>query len=263
MSILERFRVDGQVAVVTGAGRGIGAASAVALAEAGADVLICARTEEQLRETAARVEAVGRKAHVVVADLNETDELKALAAAAKDVFGRLDIVVNNVGGTMPRAYLDTSVGFLERAFHWNVGTAHALTTAAVPVMLENGGGSIVNIASIVGKVRGRGYLAYGTAKGALIHYTELAAEDLAPRVRMNAIAVGSTATSALDIVMSNDEMRTGIENATPLRRLGEPEDIAAAVVYLASPAGSYLTGAVLDVHGGLTQPNMKLPIPDL
>ena len=263
MSILDRFRVDGQVAIVTGAGRGIGAAAAVALAEAGADIVISARTEEQLRETAALIEGAGRKAHVVVADLNNVDEIKALATAAKETFGRLDIVVNNVGGTMPRAYLDTSVGFLERAFHWNVGTAHALTTAAVPVMLENGGGSVVNIASVIGKVRGRGYLAYGTAKGALIHYTELAAEDLAPRVRMNAIAVGSTATSALDIVMSNDEMRTGIENLTPLRRLGEPEEIAAAVVYLASPAGSYLTGAVLDVHGGLTQPNMKLPIPDL
>jgi 7-alpha-hydroxysteroid dehydrogenase len=263
MTILDRFRVDGQVAVITGAGRGIGAASAVALAEAGADVIISARTAEQLQETAAKVEAVGRKAHLVVADLNEVDEIRGLAAAAKETFGRLDIVVNNVGGTMPRTYLDTSVGFLERAFHFNVSTAHALTTAAVPVMLENGGGSVVNIASVVGKVAGRGYLAYGTAKGALIHYTELAAEDLAPRVRMNAIAVGSVATSALDIVMSNDEMRTGIENATPLRRLGQTDDIAAAVVYLASPAGSYLTGAVLDVHGGLQQPNMKLPIPDL
>ena len=263
MSILDRFHIDGQVAVITGAGRGIGAASAVALAEAGADVVISARTEEQLRDTAAAVEAVGRKAHVVVADLNEVDEVRALATAAQQAFGRIDILVNNVGGTMPRTYLDTSVGFLERAFHFNVSTAHALTTSAVPIMLETGGGSVINIASVVGKVAGRGYLAYGTAKGALIHYTELAAEDLAPKIRMNAIAVGSTATSALDIVMSNDEMRTGIENATPLRRLGTTDDIAAAVVYLASPAGSYLTGAVLDVHGGLQQPNMRLPLPDL
>jgi len=263
VSILDRFHIDGQVAVITGAGRGIGAASAVALAEAGADVVISARTEEQLRDTAAAVEAVGRKAHVVVADLNEVDEVRALATAAQQAFGRIDILVNNVGGTMPRTYLDTSVGFLERAFHFNVSTAHALTTSAVPIMLETGGGSVINIASVVGKVAGRGYLAYGTAKGALIHYTELAAEDLAPKIRMNAIAVGSTATSALDIVMSNDEMRTGIENATPLRRLGTTDDIAAAVVYLASPAGSYLTGAVLDVHGGLQQPNMRLPLPDL
>jgi 7-alpha-hydroxysteroid dehydrogenase len=263
MTILDRFRVTDQIAVVTGAGRGIGAAAAIALAEAGADVVISARTEDQLREVAARVEQTGRKAHVVAADLNDEAQIRALAQAAQTAFGRLDIVVNNVGGTMPRTYLDTSVGFLERAFHWNVSTAHALTTSSVPIMLEHGGGSVINIASVVGKVAGRGYLAYGTAKGALIHYTELAAQDLAPKVRINAIAVGSTATSALEIVMNNDEMRTGIEQATPLQRLGLPEDIAAAVVYLASDAGAYLTGAVLDVHGGLQVPNMALPIPDL
>jgi 7-alpha-hydroxysteroid dehydrogenase len=263
MTILDHFTVTDQVAVVTGAGRGIGAASAIALAEAGADVVISSRTAEQLDDVKARIEAVGRKAHVVAADLNDEEQIRALAGAAQSAFGRLDIVVNNVGGTMPRTYLDTSVGFLERAFHWNVSTAHALTTSAVPIMLETGGGSVINIASVVGKVAGRGYLAYGTAKGALIHYTELAAEDLAPRVRMNAIAVGSTLTSALDMVAQNDEMRTGIEKLTPLRRLGTTDDIAAAVVYLASPAGSYLTGAVLDVHGGLQTPNMDLPIPDL
>jgi 7-alpha-hydroxysteroid dehydrogenase len=261
--ILDKFRLDSQVAVVTGGGRGLGAAIALAFAEVGADVVIASRTKSELEAVAEQVREKGRRAHVVAADLAHPEATAELAGQAVEAFGRLDIVVNNVGGTMPRTYLDTSVGFLERAFHWNVSTAHALTTAAVPIMLENGGGAVVNIASVVGKVAGRGYLAYGTAKGALIHYTELAAEDLAPRVRVNAIAVGSVATSALDVVMSNDEMRTGIENATPLRRLGRPDDIAAAVLYLASPAGGYLTGAVLDVHGGLQQPNMKLPIPDL
>jgi 7-alpha-hydroxysteroid dehydrogenase len=263
MSILDRFRIDDQVAVVTGAGRGIGAGAAVALAEAGADVVISARTEEQLRETAAAIEAVGRKAHVVVADLNDEAAIRALASAAQEVFGRIDIVVNNVGGTMPRTYLDTSVGFLERAFHWNVSTAHALTTSAVPIMLAGGGGSVINIASVVGRVTGRGYLAYGTAKGALIHYTELAAADLSPRIRVNAIGVGSVATSALDIVMANDEMRTALEDNTPLHRVGQVDDIAAAVVYLASPAGSYLTGKLLEVDGGIHEANLKLPIPDL
>ncbi|MGN6609071.1 MAG: SDR family oxidoreductase [Jatrophihabitans sp.] len=263
MSILDRFRIDGQVAIVTGAGRGIGAGSAVALAEAGADVVISARTHEQLAETAAAIEGVGRKAHIVVADLNDEAAIRGLADAAMETFGRIDVVVNNVGGTMPRGYLDTSVGFLERAFHFNVSTAHALTTAAVPHMLSTGGGSVVNIASVIGRVAGRGYLAYGTAKAALIHYTELAAHDLAPRVRINAIGVGSIATSALDIVMADDGMRTALEQATPLRRVGEVDDIAAAVVYLASPAGSYLTGKVLEVDGGIDAPNLTMPIPDL
>ncbi|HJQ43751.1 MAG TPA: SDR family NAD(P)-dependent oxidoreductase, partial [Jatrophihabitantaceae bacterium] len=109
MSILDNFKVTDQVAVITGAGRGIGAAAAVALAEAGADVVISARTADQLDEVKARVESVGRKAHVVAADLNDEAQIRALAEAAQSAFGRLDIVVNNVGGTMPRTYLDTSV----------------------------------------------------------------------------------------------------------------------------------------------------------
>lgn len=263
MSILDRFRLDDRVAVVTGAGRGIGAATAVALAQAGADVLISARTEPELLAVADAVKAVGRRAHVVPADLADTDAAAALAAAAHDAFGRLDVVVNNVGGAMPSGFLDTSVRAMERAFHFNVSTAHALTRAAVPLMLRTGGGSVVNISSTMGRVAGRGYAAYGTAKGALAHYTRLAAADLSPRIRVNAIAVGSVATSALEIVMNDDGMRTEMERNTPLGRIGEPEDVAAAVVYLSSPAGGYVTGKLLEVDGGLTRPNLDMPIPDL
>ena len=263
MTILDRFKLDGKVAVVTGAGRGIGAGSAIALAEAGADVVISARTEEQLREVANAVEETGRRAHIVAADLSDEASVRGLAAAAQDEFGRLDIVVNNVGGAMPSGYLDTSVRAMEAAFHFNVSTAHALTTAAVPIMLATGGGSVVNISSVMGRVPGRGYAAYGTAKGALAHYTRLAATDLSPRVRVNAISVGSIATSALDIVMNNDEIRTQMEQNTPMHRIGDVEDIAAAVVYLSSPAAAYITGKLLEVDGGLNRPNLEFPIPDL
>jgi 7-alpha-hydroxysteroid dehydrogenase len=261
--ILDRFRIDGQVAVVTGAGRGIGAASAVALAEAGADVLISARTTEQLDEVAKQVAATGRRAEVVVADLSDLDAVAGLAEAAQAAFGRLDIVVNNVGGAMPRPFLDTSPGRMAQAFAFNVQTAHALTRAAVPLMLAGDGGAVVNISSTMGRVAGRGYAAYGTAKGALAHYSRLAAADLAPRIRVNAIAVGSIATSALDIVMTDDNLRTELERTTPLHRVGEPEDIAAAVLYLVSPAGSYVTGKLLEVDGGLGAPNVDLGLPDL
>ncbi|EKF22464.1 short chain dehydrogenase family protein [Mycolicibacterium hassiacum DSM 44199] len=262
--ILDRFRLDDRVAVVTGAGRGLGAAIALAFAEVGADVLIAARTQAQLEEVAKQVEALGRKAHIVAADLAHPDETAKLAAAAVDAFGRLDIVVNNIGGTMPAALLDTSTKQLRDAFTFNVATAHALTTAAVPLMLEHsGGGSIINITSAIGRLAGRGFAAYGTAKAALAHYTRLTALDLSPRIRVNAIAPGSIVTPALDIVASNDELRKPMEDATPLRRLGQPEDIAAAAVYLASPAGSYLTGKTIEVDGGLTYPNLSMPIPDL
>ncbi|MDT5129845.1 MAG: 7-alpha-hydroxysteroid dehydrogenase [Mycobacterium sp.] len=262
--ILDRFRLDDQVAVVTGAGRGLGAAMALAFAEAGADVVIASRTQSQLDEMAEQIRATGRRAHVVVADLAHPDETAKLAAEAIEAFGKLDIVVNNVGGTMPGPLLNTSTKDLRDAFTFNVTTAHALTAAAVPLMLEHSdGGSIINITSAMARLSARGFAAYGTAKAALAQYTRLAALDLAPRIRVNAIAPGSILTSALEIVASNDELRDPMEKATPLRRLGDPLDIAAAAVYLASPAGSFLTGKTLEVDGGLTFPNLDLPIPDL
>jgi len=261
--ILDRFKLEGKAAVVTGAGRGIGAATAVALAEAGADVVISARTTEQLEAVASRIGAAGRRAVVVGADLNDLDAVASLAGAAKEGFGRLDVVVNNVGGTMPRPFMDTSPGYLERAFHFNVATAHALTRAAVPVMLDGGGGAVVNISSTMGRISGRGYLAYGTAKAALSHYTRLAARDLAPRIRVNAIAVGSVATSALEVVLDDEKMRTKMESTTPLGRIGDPDEIAATVLYLASDAGGYVTGKVIEADGGIDQPNLDLGLPDL
>ncbi|WP_318307464.1 SDR family oxidoreductase [Amycolatopsis solani] len=260
--ILDRFKLTDQVAVVTGAGRGIGAATAVALAEAGADVVIASRTAAQLDEVAARVSAAGRRAVTVPGDLSTPDAAAALAATAVAEFGRLDLVVNNVGGTYPRPLLESTAEFLEEAFRFNVSTAHALTAAAAPALLETGG-SVVNISSVMGRVAGRGFAAYGTAKAALAHYTRLAAADLAPKVRVNAISVGSVATSALEIVVGNPELKAKMESATPLHRIGEAEDIAATVVFLASRAGGYLTGKILEVDGGLQTPNLDLGLPDL
>jgi 7-alpha-hydroxysteroid dehydrogenase len=261
--VLERFRLDDKVAVVTGAGRGIGAASALALAEAGADVLLSARTEEQLKEVAAQIEALGRRAVIVAADLNDLDAVAALADTAAAELGRLDMVVNNVGGTMPRPFLDTSPRYLEEAFHFNVSTAHALTRAAVPHLLAAGGGSVVCISSVMGRITGRGYIAYGTAKAALAHWSRLTAADLAPRIRVNAIAVGSVATSALEIVTGDEGLRTTMEQNTPLQRIGDPDEIAATVLYLASDAGGYVTGKVIEVDGGINVPNLDLGLPDL
>ena len=272
MSILDRFRVTDQVTVVTGAGRGIGAATALAFAQAGSDVVISARTADELEALAGRVREAGRRALVVPADLRDLDAVADLARAAYDEFGRLDTVVNNVGGTIPNAFLDTDVDYLEESFRFNVSTAHALSRAAVPLMLgldkldhrgADGQKSIVNISSMVGRTAGRGYLAYGTAKAALAHWARLAARDLAPRIRVNGIFVGSVMTSALEYVAGVPEMVRQLEDKTPLGRVGEAEDVAAAALYLGSRAGQYVTGKMLEVDGGIQEPNLDLNLPDL
>ena len=268
MSILDRFSVTDHVAIVTGAGRGLGAATAVALAEAGADVLISARTQKQLDRVADAVRATGRRCLVVPADLSDLDAVAGLAQAAYDEFGRLDTVVNNVGGTFPTEFLKTTNEFLNDAFSFNVTTAHALSVAAVPLMLADGvqpgvQKSITTISSMMGRTADRGFIAYGTAKAALAHWTKMAAQDLAPSVRVNGIYVGSIMTSALEYVAGQPEMMDQLETKTPLGRVGEPEDIAAAVLYLSSKAGQYVTGKMLEVDGGIQQPTLDLGFPDV
>jgi 7-alpha-hydroxysteroid dehydrogenase len=257
------FKMSGQVAIVTGASRGIGAATARALAEAGCDLVVSARSADVLAEQAESIRSeTGRRVETVAADLNDLDNLAGLVEEARRAFGRLDVVVNNVGGSMPRPFLDTSPHYLESAFHWNVTTAFALTKAAVPLMLEGDGGSVVNISSAMGHLADRGFVGYGTAKGAVEHMTRLIAADLAPRIRVNAVAPGSIETDALGTVL-DDRMRETMTSMTPLRRLGRVEDIAVAVLYLASDAASFVTGKVLEVDGGIRTPNLPLGLPDL
>jgi 7-alpha-hydroxysteroid dehydrogenase len=263
VSVLDAFRLDGKVAIVTGAGRGIGASIARTFADAGANIVLTARTKDQLDEVAADVRAVGREALVIPADVNDNDVLQDIVARTVAELGRIDVVVNNAGGTMPRPFLDTSPGFFERSFHFNVTTAFVLSKAATPHLLATGEGAIVNISSAIGRLRDRGFVAYGTAKAALSHMTRLTAADLAPKVRVNAIAVGSIATSALETVLDNPEIRDEMVRRTPLKRLGRPEDIALCALYLASPAGSFVTGKLFEVDGGLEEANLDLALPDL
>jgi 7-alpha-hydroxysteroid dehydrogenase len=261
--LLDRFDLTDRVAVITGAGRGIGAGSARALAESGAHVAITARTKEQLDAVADDIRGLGRRALVVPGDVSDLSVLDDLVDATMSEYGRIDIVVNNAGGSMPTPLLDTSVKMFEQSFHFNVTTAFALSKAALPHMLAGDSGSIVNISSAMGRLTDRGFVAYGTAKGALSHMTRLMAMDVAPRVRVNAIAVGSTATSALAVVLTEDVIRNEMIDKTPLRRLGEVDDIALGVLYLASDAGSFMTGKVLEIDGGIEYPNLSLNLPDL
>lgn len=259
MGILDRFGLSGRVAIVTGGGRGIGAAIALAFAEAGADVAVAARTEEQIERTAASVRALGRRALAVRCDVLEEEQLASLVERTEAELGRIDVLVNNAGGWPPKPALDTGAREFEAAFRFNVSTAFALTRLAVPRMVDTaGGGAVVNISSVAGQEPSACFAAYGTSKAALSFLTRELAQDFAPRVRVNAIAVGSTRTDALNTVLTPEIERTMVE-LTPLARLGTVEDVAACALYLASPAASYVTGEVVAVSGGLTTLNMRMP----
>jgi 7-alpha-hydroxysteroid dehydrogenase len=254
MALIDRFRLDGKVAVITGAGRGIGQAIALAFAEQGADVVISARTESEIEATAQRAKKFGRRAIALPCDVTDGAQLEALVARTKRELGRIDLVVNNAGGFPPMAFLDTDLPSWEWCFKFNLTSAYLLTRTCLPIMLERDGGAVLNISSAAGRIVQKGFVAYGTAKAALSFMTRQLAAEFAPRVRVNALAVGAVETSALAPFLT-DDLRAQMEAMTPMRRIGAVEDIAAAALWLCSPAGGWVTGKVVEVDGGTEKTN--------
>jgi 7-alpha-hydroxysteroid dehydrogenase len=262
--ILDNFRLTDQVALVTGGGAGIGRAIAVAFAQAGADVAVAARTQADLDETVRLVEAAGRKGIAIVADVMKEEDLERIVETTVSRLGKLSILVNNAGGSMPRASMQTSSRSFTTAVQFNALAPFLLSKLAAQAMVDTqGGGAIVNISSRAGDLAQPSMLAYGVAKAALNMVTRNMAADLAPQVRVNAIAAGGIDTRAMAIVMGDEGLRRQYEAKTPMGRIGEPRDIAAAAVYLASPAASWVTGAILHVDGGMTSPPFDLPAPPI
>jgi NAD(P)-dependent dehydrogenase (short-subunit alcohol dehydrogenase family) len=248
------FDLTGKNAFVTGASRGIGRSIAVALAGAGADVALVARSESGLAGTAADITALGRKAVILPADVTSQDAVAAAVAAAIDQLGHVDVVVNNAGGSnFMAAFLDLRLSGWEKLMRLNLDSAVYVCHAIGGHLMERGEGSVINVASVAGMMGSPLLSPYGAAKAGLVSLTKsLAVEWGTTGVRVNALCPGWTATD-LNRNLWDDPVSGPATVATvPMQRWGRAEEMAGPAVFLASAASSYMTGQVLVVDGGQT-----------
>ena len=246
------FDLTGRTAFVTGASRGIGQVIAVALAQAGADVAVAARSEDGLRQTAAQISALGRKALVLPLGVTRQEDVNAAVSRAIEQLGQVDVVVNNAGGSnfiVP--FLDMRISGWEKVLRLNVDSAVYVCQAVGGHMRERGTGSVINVASVAGLSAAPGLVPYGAAKAAVISLTKtLAVEWAASNIRVNALCPGWTATDLNRNLWDTPDGGAATIATVPMRRWARADEMAGPAVFLASDASSFMTGQVLIVDGG-------------
>ena len=247
------FDLNGRVALITGASRGIGAATARLLAQQGAHVVISSRKQEDLDVVAAEINASGGKATAIAAHQGDSAALHRLIGEIEAGLGRLDILVNNAATNPYFGHIsDTDMGMVEKTLQVNIKGYFELAALASKLMKKNGGGAIVNIASINGVKPGMFQGIYSISKAAVINMTQSFAKECAPwKVRVNAVLPGLTETKFASALTKNEKILNVALQQIPLARVAQPEEIAPAILYLVSDAASYVTGTTLTVDGGL------------
>ncbi|TVY10009.1 SDR family NAD(P)-dependent oxidoreductase [Paenibacillus cremeus] len=250
---LPSFGLEGKKAMVTGAGRGIGKALAIGLAEAGADVAVLARTESDLAGTVAEIEKVGRKALALPTDITSREQLHRSAEKAIAWAGKVDILINNAGMNIRTPALDVTEEEWETIMQTNLKSAFLLSQTLGAHMKESGGGSIINISSVGGHMALRTGVVYGSTKAALIQMTKILALEWGKfGIRVNAIGPWYFKTPLTEKLLADEQFVSEVLARTPLKRIGELPDLVGPVVFLSSDAASYITGQTLFVDGGMT-----------
>jgi len=252
--VLSSFSLSGKTAIVTGAGSGIGKVIAIGFAEAGADVAIISRTEDDLRQTASEIEKFGRKAYIFPADVTNTSEIIHTIDLIKEGAGKIDILVNNVGMNVQTPAFDVAEAEWQKIVDTNLKSAFVIAQKVGRIFKEQGrGGKIINISSVAGHVALRTGVVYGATKAALIQMTKVLAFEWGKfGINVNAIAPWYFKTRRTEKLLQDEEYVKEILTVTPIKRIGELHELVGPAVLLASDAGSYITGQTLFVDGGMT-----------
>lgn len=251
---LPEFDLEGKIGLVTGAGRGLGQAGALALARAGADLVLVSRTRQQLEETAAAVERLGRKAVVAPADIRVPEDVDAAVQAALEVFGRIDILFNNAGTNVRKLVVDMAPEDWHTILETNAKGIFLVARAVARQMIVQKSGRIINMSSSSAIIPEVNKVIYASSKGAVMQFTKGLALELAPHgITVNALAPGYMMTALVKTYLEADTDRyQRILSRIPLGRVGQPAEIGPALVFLASDGARYITGATIHIDGGWT-----------
>ncbi len=249
------MKLEGKVAVITGGGTGIGRAAAIALAAEGARVAVMARRAGPLNETIDIIKEAGGEGIAIPTDVTVSEDIEKARVKLCEEYGRLDILVNNAGSALFKPFAQTSLEDFDRIYRVDLRSVFAVSQLMLPLMLENGGGSIINISSILGVLGGKNSSAYCAMKGGVVQLTRALAAELGPEIRVNCICPSHIITPMMEDELSRIESKGKMDKLVkmfPMKRLAYPEDMNGSILFFASDDSRWLTGNILMVDGGLS-----------
>jgi len=251
----KKMKLEGKVAFVTGGGTGIGKSAAIALAKEGAKVMVMGRRPDPLQETVKEIEAAGGTARYFAGDVTEQADLEQIRDIIDREWGRLDIMVNNAGSGMRKAFMDTTLDELDYLYKIDLRSVFAVTQVMLPLMQKNEGGSIINVSSILGVFGGKYSTAYCAMKGGVVQFTRALASEIGPSIRVNCLCPSHIITPMMQPEIDRLEAAGKMDKLNrlfPMKRVGYPEDMDGSIIFFASDDSRWLTGNIFIIDGGMS-----------